>query len=336
MTLRRANLLIVASIATAVALSAAWHEIHRSKTSDVPPHAVSLSSAPVADVPIGAAARGPGLPRHAPARRIVSGYTAFTDILTAIGADARIVAATTHDAETLGVISVGSHLQPDVEAILSVKPDLVLLASPRPDVAPAIEQRLTATGATVFCARPRSVAETLALIETLGQLTDCRPRAERLVADARRTLAALSNVVNAIADAHRPRVFVEVRSAPSLLTARSDSVTCDMIRLAGGRPVCVDSGKMTPLDIETLLKADPDFYIQQVGAMNSHPDNPARHPVIGTLHCLKAGRFAQLDETALSRPGPHVAEVVVELHGLLLAGWERGTPGNRSARSAPQ
>lgn len=251
------------------------------------------------------------------ALRIVSGYSAFTELLSAMGAEDCIVAATTQDAVALEVKSIGSHMRPDIEAIAAAGSDLVLLSSRRGRVVEVVKNKLAGTGAVVLSAHPATVEETLVLITRLGDLTHRIGEADRLVMRARKILKPIKNSVAEIPEEKRPVVFLEVRSFPSLLTCGSDSVAHDIIRKAGGRPLCGLAGSVVHTDVETLVAGNPDLYIQQIGPMNRDPDDPSMHQVIGSLPCVRAGRVIKMEEKLISRPGPRVAEAVLKVYETL-------------------
>src|SRR5512140_3175314 len=59
-------------------------------------------------------------------QRIVSLYGGLTEVLIALGAKDRIVAHIQGDESLTNIPTVGTHLQPNVEMILALKPDLVV------------------------------------------------------------------------------------------------------------------------------------------------------------------------------------------------------------------
>lgn len=255
--------------------------------------------------------------RKAPAKRIVSGYTAFTEILIALGAENRIVAATTRDAAMLSIASIGSHMKPDIEAIVACRPDLVLLSSRRPALVEQVKTKLSGLEAAVFTAHPTTVDDALDLINSLGSLTNKKDTAAGLIRDARVRLESVAVKIANVPESERPLVFLEVRSSPSLLSCGKESIAYDIIRRAGGRPLCTLAGSVVRMDIEAVIDGRPDFYIQQTGAMNRNPQDLTKHQILGSLECIREGRFVRMDEALISRPGPRVAEAVEKVYGIL-------------------
>ena len=255
-------------------------------------------------------------PPRTRALRIVSGYTAFTDILRALNAEKSIVAATRSDAEKLNVPSIGSHMRPDPEAIAAANPDLILISSQRPALLESLRQKLPTQNMQILAAHPSTIEKTLQLIEQLGNITGHEREAAELIGSAR---AALERTARSLKEQNKkPKsVFIEVRNHPALLSSGQDSIATDILRLAGGKNICNLSGSVVPFNIEAVVAANPNFYIQQVGAMNKTPLPVNEHAVIRRLNCIRDGRFRSIEEARLSRPGPHSAAMVEQLHNWL-------------------
>jgi iron complex transport system substrate-binding protein len=258
------------------------------------------------------------VPVRVPARRIASLHPAFTEMLEALGAGSNVVGATGADAARLGVPALGSHVKPDLEAILACQPDVILLAAARQaGLATAIESRAAAAGAAVLAWRPATVEQALARLREAGRLTGRESAALALAGRAEASLAEVAAAIAAVPEDRRPRVFLEVRATPALLTCGRESVAFDIIRLAGGRLVADLPGAVVAVDLEAVVQADPDVYLQQQGVMNPDPAPVSDHAVLGQLRAVREGRIHRLEESLLSRPGPRVAEAVMAVHALL-------------------
>lgn len=314
----KTNSIILAALAAALVSSYLWSKddgLSRSR----PPRRMDLPRAQTPDVLSVTDGLGRRVAVKTPVKRIVSGYTAFAEILDALGATDRIVGATTQDADRLNVKSIGSHIKPDIEALVACKPELVLLSSRRPAVVTEMEADISRTGAIVFPVHPVTVDEALSLVGLLGDLTGLENEADKIIAAASAQLRAVDERIRAVPEAGRPKVFLEVRSGLSLLTCGRDSVAFDVIRRAGGRPVCRMPGTVVRVDTEAVVDGKPDWYIQQLGVMNRKPIELPGHPVLGELSCVKEGRHARIEEALLSRPGPRVAQAVARIHEILYA-----------------
>jgi iron complex transport system substrate-binding protein len=104
-------------------------------------------------------------------------------------------------------------------------------------------------------------------------------------------------------------VLYEIRADP-LTVAGVGGLVHELIRAAGGIDATENPKKLFLLDVEALLRMDPDAYVVQEGPMNRNPVPPAARPHFQTLRSVREGRVLTVDEKLFSRPGPRVAEAV--------------------------
>lgn len=126
-----------------------------------------------------------------PAQRIVLLYGGFEELLFGLGENGRIVGRT--DASTnpglLKVASIGTHMRPNFELILSLRPDLVLQMQSTRGESQQNTQRLRELGLNVAVFRLESFADIFSVLERLAVLLD----AWEEVADAAGSRVALSS-----------------------------------------------------------------------------------------------------------------------------------------------
>jgi iron complex transport system substrate-binding protein len=251
--------------------------------------------------------RGVAITLAAPPQRIVSLYGGLTEILSALGAADRVVARIQGDETVPGVPTVGTHLQPNVEMILALEPDLVVQGGV-PKGMPALK-RLEAAQVPVAMFTPRDFAGLFSTITRLGVFAG----REEAAVDLMRSMAAkLDAVARRVADRPRPRVFFEVREL-NLLAAGQGSLVNDIITRAGGVNIVMSPQKLTLYSLEALIQANPEAYIIQKGAMNRSPEDIYARPYFQELKAVKARRVLVVSESLYSRPGPRSAEAVEEL-----------------------
>jgi iron complex transport system substrate-binding protein len=264
-----------------------------------PPH--HLNAAQVVDD------RGATVALAGPPQRIISLYGGLTESLRALGAADRVVARTQGDETIKGIPMVGTHLQPNVEMILALKPDLVVQGGVAKGI-PALK-RLEAAHVPVAMFAPHDFPSLFSTITRLGALTG---RTEAAAALKRSMEAKLADVAKRVAGRPQPRVFFEVREL-NLLAAGRGSMVNDIITRAGGENIVTSPSKLTLYSLEALIQANPDVYIIQKGPMNRSPDNIYTRPYFRELKAVKAHRVLVVDESLYSRPGPRSAETVAEL-----------------------
>ena len=108
-----------------------------------------------------AASRATGQPRTGPPQRIVSIVPAVTEMLFAIGAGPNVVAVSSFDTwppEVKGLTKVGALLDPDIEQVIRLRPDLVVVYGTQPETRTKLERAGIAGAPSVSspagCVRP--------------------------------------------------------------------------------------------------------------------------------------------------------------------------------------
>lgn len=194
-----------------------------------------------------------------PAQRIVSLAPHVTEQLFAAGAGAKLVAVSDYSdypEEAKRLPRVGSSAGVDLEALLALKPDLVVAW--RLEATAAALARLEALGLPVFYSEPRRLAQIAESIEALGELAGTGATARPLAASLREHL----NGLRAKYSGKRPvSVFYQIAERP-LMTLGGRQFVSDAITLCGGRNVFADSPLMAPqVNVEAVLAADPEAII---------------------------------------------------------------------------
>ncbi len=243
----------------------------------------------------------------APPQRIVSLYGGLTEVLTALGLADKLVAGIQGDNRLANLPKVGTHLQPNVEMILALKPDLVVQGGVAKGL-PAL-RKLEAEGVPVAVFAPHDFPGLFSMIRRLGALAARSEAAASLIREMEDQLAQTARRLQGL----RPvRVFFEVRSL-NLLAAGRGSMVNDIITRAGGVNVVENPQELTRFDLEALLHADPEAYVIQQGPMNKSPEDIYSRPYFKELRAVKARRVLLVDEGLFSHPGPRSAAAVEQL-----------------------
>ena len=242
-----------------------------------------------------------------PPQRIISLYGGLSEVLIALGVKDRVVAHIQGDESLTNIPTVGTHLQPNVEMILALKPDLVVQGGV-PKGLPALK-KLETEGVPVAMFAPQDFPGLFSLIQRLGALTG---RGEAAAAVNRDLTERLAQVARRLKGTRPVRVFFEVRYL-NLLAAGRGSIVNDIINRAGGVNIVESPQRLAPYGLEALLQADPEVYVIQQGPMNKSPEDIYSRPYYQELRAVKARRVLVVSESLFSRPGPRSAEAVEQL-----------------------
>ena len=266
-----------------------------------------------------------------PAGRVISLYGAFAEMLYAIGAGDRLIARTEadHFPDAIRELpSIGTHMRPNVEMIIGIKPDLIIQSVSRQEAMAEMDS-LARAGIPVAVFAPRNFSDIFSVMLRLGILTGSEATAELRVAGLKERLRTVRERLGVDGrgqtgcemERQRPtecaakkplRVFFEVRAEP-LTAAGQGSVTQDILSSAGAQNVVESERALLLYGFESLLFADPDVYIVQTGPMNKNPADPQKRPHFDQLRAVREGRVLFVDEFLYSRPGPRCVDAVEQL-----------------------
>jgi iron complex transport system substrate-binding protein len=252
-----------------------------------------------------------------PPRRIVALTPNLVEILFALGLGDRIagtVEFSDYPPEARRLTQVGRHDRPNLEKIVSLNPDLILMGFGNPRDLTKTFSRL---GLPVFGANPKTLADTLRLIDRLGTLCGV-PAASRQL--TRKLAARLQEIERRLTakPGPRPRVFIIIDQNP-IWTAGSDTLQDEIVRLAGGENIAASRPSYYAYSKEALLANQPDYLLlpaKPVEAAALKQELLSRKDLAG-LRALRKGKILVVDADSFSRPAPRAVEAVAQIFSLL-------------------
>jgi iron complex transport system substrate-binding protein len=255
-------------------------------------------------------------------QRIISLVPALTEMLFAIGAGPQVVAVSSYDTfppEAASRPKVGALLDPDVERIFSLTPDLVITYGSQSD----LRRQLERAAIPIFDYRHAGLADVLTTLRAIGRATGHDAEAARLASDIEGRLNA---VRTRTAAAPAPRTLLvfgrEPGSLRNMYVSGGTGFLHDMLVVAGGANVFADVGRESvQATTELILARAPDVIIEvREGPALSDADVRARTADwdrLAAVPAVKAGRVHVVSGTGLVVPGPRVAAAVERLAAVL-------------------
>jgi len=230
---------------------------------------------------------------RAPAARIVSLAPHLTELVYAAGAGERLVGAVEYSdfpPPARELPRVGSDAQISLEAVLALRPDLIV-AWPNPGSVRAIN-RLAELELPVFRSEPRALEDIATTLERLGVLAGTTAQAQRAAQAFR---ARKAEIERRYAGRPKVRVFYQVWDRP-LLTVNGDHVISKVIGLCGGENVFAALPLIAPeVDAEAVLRAAPEVIL-------------ASRPGAQPPKWLPAGRFFVVPADLIQRHTPRLLD----------------------------
>ena len=247
----------------------------------------------------------------APPQRIVSLNPATTEILFTLGAGTRVIGRTKYDLwpdSARFVPALGDGISPNVEAVLGVRPDLVLLYASQGNRSAA--DRFRAAGINTVSLKVDHIADFRRTTELLGAMLHDTARARTVIDSVEHTLDSVR-----VATRHRPkpRVFWHIWDSP-LITVGSGSFMSELVDIAGATNVYADiTGPSGPIALEDVARRDPDYILAgPIGAARIDAD-----PRWRIVRAAREKKIVIVDTLLVARPAVRLGEAAVSLARLL-------------------
>jgi iron complex transport system substrate-binding protein len=248
-------------------------------------------------------ARGKVVRLAGPAKRIVTLAPNLAELVYSAGAGERLVGVARFSDFPQAVTRlpvVSDALTFNIEAILALKPDLVLAW--HSGTPPAVIARLERLELTVFASYAGRVTEVASAVRQIAHLTGTQTRAE---AALRRFDSALASLRRDVSAQNRIRVFYEIWHRP-LMTVSDRHFAGDVIRLCGGENLFGDAISLTPeVSLEAVLAARPEVV---VGGGSSETADGLRQRWRSMPAPLKALPVVPVPPDLIQRPTLRLAE----------------------------
>lgn len=233
-------------------------------------------------------------------QRIVSLLPALTESVCQLGHCHRLVGVDRHSSwpeRVHALPRVGSGLEPSIEAVVALRPDLVLMAASARGA-----ERLQALGIATLVLEPRTHADVQRVLRTLGAVLGVD--GQQLWQEIEAGLAAAAGALPV--QARGWRVYFEVNDAP-FAASESSFIGQTLARLGLGNIIAGEGGPFPRINPERVLQADPQLIM--MGEREAR--TLALRPGWRQLRALREGRvcgFTPAETDVLVRPGPRMAE----------------------------
>jgi len=245
----------------------------------------------------------------------------MTEILFAVGAGDQVVGVTdfcNYPADGLAEMPrIGAYLNPDVERMLALQPDLVVLL---PSQA-ALGERMKAAGVPTLTVANESLEEVLDSIGALGQATGHGEEAARLRAELEAELDTLRQ--DSAATEPTPTLVVIGRGSgdmAGIFAVGPGTFLDELIRVSGGHNVLAEAVSLYPqVPLEEVIRLAPQVIVEVVVPPSSlEPDQViAAWNELDSIPAVRDGRVHVLTDDHLLIPGPRAVRTARQLYPLL-------------------
>jgi iron complex transport system substrate-binding protein len=267
-------------------------------------------------------------------RRVVSLAPNLTETIYALGLQELLVGDTDYcdfPPEARQKTKVGGAINPSLEAIAALHPDLVLVTKNLNRLATV--EALAEIGIPSYATDPHTVDAIIASTERLADLLGAPETGTALGKDMERRIAAIKERVASLP--MRSVLFI-VWTEP-LISIGKDTFIADALQHAGAVSVIDSSQNWPHINLEEVVRLQPEFLV----FAESHADNAAHTrdtladlPGWRILDAVKHHRFAVISD-AVNRPAPRIASAIEELARQLHPEAFAETPQSDKDNSSP-
>ena len=244
-------------------------------------------------------------------QRIITLSPSLTETVFALGLGDRVVGVSSYcnyPPEARGKTHVGALLDTNYEAVVSLKPDLVLLLPFHREQAESLRK----IGMNVRVVNQEEVYAFLDSIKIIGELCGVPEKAAAMEKDLREKV---QKIQDAVKDLPKPKVLVSIGrdygsgKMEQVFIANSGDFHGQMVTLAGGINV-FESGsiKYPSLSAEGLLRLNPEVILEMVPDLKEKNYDPEKilqdWKTLPDLQAVKNNRIHILSEDYVSIPGP--------------------------------
>ena len=245
----------------------------------------------------------------APPQRIVSLVPSVTESIFALGGQARLAGRTDwcdSPPAAREKPSVGGMINPSLETIVTLKPDLVI-ATDEGNREETIVQ-LRRLGIPTYLVHAHRVAEMLDMVARLGDLVERRDAVGPLVGSIRGRIDAVRQRVAALP---APSVLYVLWPEPLIVPGAASHIT-ELIELAGGRSITAGMrDSYVRLSLEAAVARGPEVIIladHSNAGTAAGRQSPEKWQRLASVPAIKAGRLHSIDLSVLHRYGPRVPD----------------------------
>jgi iron complex transport system substrate-binding protein len=253
-------------------------------------------------------------------RRIVSLAPSVTEFLFALGAGDRVVGVTRYcdDPPAAGKLAkVGGYLDTNYEAIVSLRPDLVVLLATHREA----REKLASLGVRVLAVDHESVRGILDSVPAIAAAAGADAAGEALSAGLH---ARVERVARKVAGRPRPRAMVVVgrnlaaAGIEDVYISGRDGYYDQLLALAGGENAYRDRTlKFPAVSAEGIIRLDPDFILEMISDIAERPGEMeralSRWDALSAVRAVREGKVRVFGAGYAVVPGPRFVLLLEEI-----------------------
>jgi iron complex transport system substrate-binding protein len=244
--------------------------------------------------------------------RVVALAPSITEIVFALGQEKRLVGVSRFSdfpKEALRLPLVGSYIQPDIEKIISLNPDICIAVkdgNPR-----EVADQLESLRIPIYAVDPLDLESVMSMILQIGDLLNAEDRAQAIVTGMQSRIDLVREQV--MRTKLRPGVFFQIGISPIVSVGKGTFIN-EMIRMAGGTNLCAGYSSYPRFSREQVLALSPDVLIVTTMHRGLSIDQiKAEWAQWTQIPAVRNGRIAIVDSNIFDRPAPRQVDALEQL-----------------------
>jgi iron complex transport system substrate-binding protein len=244
--------------------------------------------------------------------RIISLAPSLTEILFYLDLGERVIGVTdfcNYPEEARKRPSIGWLISPNLEKIISLKPDLVFATAEgnRADIVATLER----VHVKVYVLSPHSLEDILQEVVSIGKITGQEEIARERVSNLSKRIEA----VRKRAEGEKKVRVLYLASADPIISVGPGSFIHDIIEISGGDNIASQSFTRYPrIEMEEIILKDPEVIIAPPDIIETIRSWKSRWDGISAV---RHHRIYSIDIDIISRPGPRIVDGLESIYGYL-------------------
>jgi iron complex transport system substrate-binding protein len=249
--------------------------------------------------------------------RIISLAPNLTEILYDLGLGDRVVAVSrycNYPPEVSAKPKIGGMSNPSLEAIVAMRPEMVLLTNdgnPR-----EIERRLRKLGVRTHVFRAKRLEDLPGEIRALGTALDVRARADQRAERIERVIRRYAEKARSSPGRTMQKVLLVVQPDP-LIVAGPGTAMDDVLKLLGLQNIAAKAKTEYPrYSLEVIIRQSPDIIVIGKGHDAVMAQSRRLLKKLDRVEAVRQGRVYYIDDP-LFRLGPRITDGIAEIAGIV-------------------
>ena len=257
-------------------------------------------------------------------QRIISLAPSITETVYALGLGNKVVAVTDYcdyPSDVLSLPKVGGFINPNLEAIVALQPDLVILLANQTKTVEQLQQ----LNIPILTVRNTTLNDIQQAISLIGQQTQHQTQAQQLLDDIE---LQINTIQQYVAELPQPRVMIAIGHSigsgqiESIYIAGQHDFYNDLITLAGGQNVYQDKKiKVPSLSTEGILQLNPQVILDIFPEADDHDaklDQVLQQwQTLKYVDAVKNNRVHIIEQDYATIPGPRVFQLLKQMAQLI-------------------